>query len=71
MFYSRKKSVEREIAFLQGTLDLLTYKCWFYDTAIEPDGTEAVKKLTEDQIPPQIRKIKAKMKHFHCFDKKK
>ena len=71
MFYTQKESVKKEIELLQGTLDLLTYKCWFYDTASELGGVEAVKNLPEEQIPPHIRKIKEKMKRFHCCAKKK
>ncbi|MBR1945928.1 MAG: MerR family transcriptional regulator [Alphaproteobacteria bacterium] len=71
MFYTQKENVEQEIELLQGTLDLLTYKCWFYDTAIELGSTEAVKNLQENQIPAKIKKIKAKMKRFDCCGKKR
>lgn len=71
MFYKQKENVEREIELLRETLNLLTYKCWFYDTAKELGGMEAVQNLSDDQIPPQIRTIKAKMKNFHCCAKKK
>lgn len=71
MFYTQKENVEREIKLLQDTLDLLTYKCWFYDTAIELGSTDAVKNLQEDQIPSKIKKIKTKTKHFDCCGKKR
>ena len=71
LFYAQKASVEQEIELLQGTLNLLTYKCWFYDTAAELGSVEAVQSIPEDQLPPQIRKIKAKMKRFQCCAKKK
>ena len=32
LFYTQKESVEKEIKLLKETLDLLTYKCWLYDT---------------------------------------
>ena len=70
MFYAQKKSVEREIELLQDTLNLLTFKCWFYDTALELGSTEAVKNLPEDQIPPHIKKIRKKMKQFNCCNTK-
>ena len=37
MFENRKKAVLEEIENLKKTLDLLEYKCWYYDKAIE-DG---------------------------------
>ena len=71
MFYEQKENVEQEIELLQGTLNLLTYKCWFYDTASELGSTEAVKNLPESEIPPHILAIKEKMKKFNCCKKKK
>ena len=71
LFYTQKESVEREIELLKGTLNLLTYKCWFYDTAAELGSVEAVQNIPEDQIPPHIKKIKEKMARFHCCGKKK
>ncbi|MBR1777152.1 MAG: MerR family transcriptional regulator [Alphaproteobacteria bacterium] len=71
MFYAQKENVEREIKMLQSTLDLLTYKCWFYDMAVELGSTEAVKNLTEEQLPPHIKKIKAKMNKVQYATKKK
>ena len=71
MFYTQKESVEREIELLKGTLNLLTYKCWFYDTAAELGSVEAVQNMPENKIPPHIKKIKEKMSRFHCCSKKK
>ena len=68
MFYSQKENVEREIRLLQETLDLLTFKCWFYDTAIELGGAEAVRNMPEEKIPLRIRKIGKKTGCFHCCD---
>ena len=65
IFYARKENVEREIKLLRETLDLLTYKCWLYDTAAELGSVDAVHDIDEDKIPPHIKKIK-KMLKFDC-----
>lgn len=39
LFENQKKTVEKEIERLQKTLDMLRFKCWYYDTAIA-DGNE-------------------------------
>ena len=39
LFEKRKIAVEQEIKKLQKTLNILEYKCWYYDKAIK-DGTE-------------------------------
>ena len=39
LFETRLKKVEEEMANLQKTKDMLKYKCWYYETAIQ-DGNE-------------------------------
>lgn len=65
MFYDQKKCVEEEMKALQNTLDMLTYKCWFYDTAAELGSMDAVKNLPESEIPEKIRRLKAKINRMH------
>lgn len=71
LFYTQKKNVENEIKALQNTLDMLTYKCWYYDTAAKLGSTEAVKNIPEENMPPVIRKIKDKLKKAQSSSKKK
>lgn len=35
MFHKQKERVEEEMARLQHSLDMVNYKCWFYDTAVK------------------------------------
>ena len=65
MFYDQKKCVEEEIKALQNTLNMLTYKCWFYDMAAEFGNVDAVKNLPEDKIPEKIKKLKTKINNMH------
>ncbi|MDK2986617.1 MAG: hypothetical protein PWQ96_2261 [Clostridia bacterium] len=62
MFKKQKEAVEKQIAQLQETLELLEYKCWYYETA-KNAGTCAVHNTikTED-IPEDIRPVKEKLK---------
>ena len=66
IFYTQKENVEREIKMLKSTLDMLTFKCWLYDTALESGGMDAVHALPDDKIPPHIKKIKEKNKISCC-----
>lgn len=43
MFLERKKAVEEQMEQLQKTMEIINYKCWYYETAIAA-GTEAVHK---------------------------
>lgn len=41
MFIERKKIIDEQIVLLQKTLEVIEYKCWYYQTAIEA-GTEKI-----------------------------
>lgn len=57
LFESRKAAVAKEIEDLQEAMKLIDFKCWYYDKAVE-DGTEqAVKAMTPDQMPEDIREL--------------
>lgn len=56
MFLARKKSIEKEMAELEQALNMINYKCWYYDEALK-DGTEKrVKAITPNEMPKEIRK---------------
>ena len=57
LFEKRKKVVAQEIKNLQKTLNILEYKCWYYDKAIK-DGTEdRIYKMLPNKLPPKIQKL--------------
>ena len=57
LFEKRKIAVEQEIKKLQKTLNILEYKCWYYDKAIK-DGTEdRIYKMLPNKLPAKIQKL--------------
>lgn len=58
MFYKRLEEVEKQIEILQNTRNMLKYKCWYYDTAVASGTEEAVKDLSIDEIPEEVRDYK-------------
>lgn len=58
LFYSTKAAVEKQIADLKRTLNMVTYKCWFYDTAVAAGTEDAVINMCPEQIPERIKKLK-------------
>ena len=57
LFEKRKIAVEQEIRKLQKTLNILEYKCWYYDKAIK-DGTEdKIYKMLPNKLPTRIQKL--------------
>lgn len=51
MFYERRETVLAQVAELQKVLDVITYKCWYYETAVAEGSEEAVKKM---DTPPNM-----------------
>ena len=57
LFETRKAAVEAEMAQLRKTLDMLKFKCWYYDTAII-DGTEdKLMDMIPDGLPSDVKKM--------------
>ena len=56
LFETRKAAVEKEIDSLQKTLDMLRYKCWYYETAIRDGNEDRINEMLPDGLPPEVRK---------------
>ncbi|OUP49380.1 MerR family transcriptional regulator [Lachnoclostridium sp. An181] len=56
LFHNRMKEVERQMEALKETMNLLKYKCWYYDTAVAAGTEDAVKCIAAEDIPVEIRK---------------
>ena len=54
MFEARKAAVEEETKQPEKTLDMLKFKCWYYEKAME-DGNEDG--MLPDNLPPEIQPI--------------
>ena len=57
LFETRLKKVEEEMDKLQKTKDMLKYKCWYYETAIQDGNEERIHSLLPDNLPPEIQKL--------------
>ncbi len=56
LFEKQKASVEAEIEHLNKVADMLKFKCWFYEKAIEQGTDEEIHKLLPDRLPEDIQK---------------
>ena len=63
MFEKQRESVENEIKRLEKTLDMLKFKCWYYEQAIKDGSEDRLKELIPDHLPEEIRKA---YENAHC-----
>ena len=57
LFEKRKAAVEKEMEQLQKTLDMLKYKCWYYETAIKDGNEDSIREMIPDKLPEDIKKL--------------
>lgn len=65
LFQARRNAVKKQMEDIQETLDLLEFKCWYYEQAILDGTEEKVRSLSLDEIPKRYRKIRKKMNTTH------
>lgn len=56
-FLRQKETVEQEIRRLQNALDMINYKCWYYEQAIQDGNEDRLSAILPDQLPEDIREI--------------
>ncbi len=57
LFENRRESVEKELQQLQKTLDLLKYKCWYYETALKDGNEDTLAQMLPNNLPTEIQKL--------------
>ena len=56
IFRKRREILRKELEDLKGVLDVIEYKCWYYEKACEAGSDSAVKNLKPSDIPEKFRK---------------
>lgn len=55
LFIKQRETVEAEIARMEQVLDMLKFKCWYYEQAMQDGSEERVQGMIPDQLPDEIR----------------
>lgn len=62
MFHEQRSRILEQMAQLQQTLDVVEYKCWYYQTARDT-GSEAVpNEMPDEQLPEQFRAVRRRLR---------
>ena len=56
LFEKQRETLEAEIAHMNQVLDMLKFKCWYYEQAIQDGSEDRLKALIPDHLPDGIRK---------------
>ena len=56
LFETQKAHMEKEIERMNRTLDMLRFKCWYYEQAIRDGSENAILSMIPDQLPEDIRR---------------
>lgn len=55
LFLKRKNAVEEELERMNRVLDLINYKCWYYEEALKDGNEERLRHITPEDMPEEIR----------------
>lgn len=55
MFYQQRQQIQKQMEELQKTLDMVEYKCWYYDTACQEGTEKNLRHDFETRMPDSIR----------------
>jgi len=58
IFHERLDAVHKQMEELRKTMDIIKFKCWYYDTAVAAGTEEAPKKIPVEEMPQEIRKYR-------------
>ena len=56
LFEARREAVKAEMEKLQKTLDMVQFKCWYYETALREGNEDALAAMLPDGLPPEVQK---------------
>lgn len=57
MFETQKANIEKQMKDLQKVLDMVKYKCWYYNKAVKEGTEKNIKNITLEEMPKDIRKL--------------
>ena len=64
MFQHQKAVLQEQLKELQHTIDIVNYKCWYYETAKAAGTTDVPQNMPETDIPAAFQKIRQELKQI-------
>ena len=57
MFQRQRENIEAEIERMNRALDMLKYKCWYYDQAMKEGNEDKIRQMLPDNLPKDIQQL--------------
>lgn len=57
LFLQQKKNVENEIHRMEKVLDMIRFKCWYYEQAIQDGNEDRLSEMIPEHLPEEIREL--------------
>lgn len=57
MFIKQKNAIESEMNRLQKALDMISFKCWYYEQAIKDGNEDNIHNMLPDKLPKNIQEL--------------
>ncbi len=58
LFYRQRQILQAQMEELQHTMDVLDFKCWYYETARDAGTVQVPQSMSVEELPPQFRNLK-------------
>lgn len=68
MLWNRREEVRAQMADLQKTLDMLDFKCWYYETAKAEGTTDGLREMPLEEFPERYRAARAALRRLPEVD---
>ena len=62
LFKKQRRILQEQMASLQRTLDMLDYKCWYYEAARAAGSVDALQSMDESGVPERFRAIRRELR---------
>lgn len=57
MFEAQRAHMEEELEHMNRTLDMLKFKCWYYEQAMKDGSEDRIKSMLPDRLPEEIQAL--------------
>lgn len=62
MFRCQREALQAQMEQLRHTMDMVEYKCWYYETAAAAGSVSVPQHMAEEEVPQRFRAIRQELR---------